>query len=142
MKRVLTTECLAGVFLATLVFSSVAFAEPKHTDDSLDDVKRNIAENKAVLVDVREQREWDRGHVKDALLVPLSHLNQVAKDPEAKKALMEKLPKDRIIYCHCAKGARALLAGEFLEGLGFTVRPLKPGFAELQDAGFDTESKP
>jgi phage shock protein E len=133
--------CIACGVLVTMVTASVALAAPKHTEDSLDDVKRNLAEKKAVLIDVREQREWDLGHVKSAQLVPLSHLNKVAKDPAAKKALLEKLPKDRIIYCHCARGARALLAGEFLEGLGYTVRPLAPGFSQLKKAGFETESK-
>ncbi len=109
-------------------------AEP--TKDSLDKVKENLAEKRAVIIDVRSRGEWDRGHLKDAQLFPLPDLKKAAADPAAKEKLERELPKDRIVYCHCAKGVRALLAAKILEGMQYDVRALEPGYDALRDAGF------
>jgi rhodanese-related sulfurtransferase len=122
--------------LVLLVAGASRAAE--HTQDSFETIKKNLAEEKAVMVDVRERREWDRGHLKDARLLPISELNRIRSDKAAQKKLAEKLPADRIIYCQCAKGVRALLAGEVLEKLGYDVRPLAAGFDELSKSGFET----
>ena len=43
------------------------------TKDSLDVVKQHIAEEKAVLVDVRSEQEWKQGHLEGALFfVPVT----------------------------------------------------------------------
>jgi rhodanese-related sulfurtransferase len=128
------TSIIAIVFA---LCSAVASAEPQHTKDSLDKVKKQVEENKAVLVDVREPSEWDRGHVEGAVLVPLRELAKKSKDAAFAAELEQKLPKDKTIYCHCAKGKRALLAAEVFEKLGYTdVRPLGPGYEQLLGAGF------
>ncbi len=101
------------------------------TDDSLTVVKKNISDKKAVLVDVRSQEEWDKGHVENAILLPITTLEDV---PTAKLAKL--LPKKKIVYTHCVIGMRAEAAGEILEGQGYTVRVLKPGYKELIEAGF------
>ncbi len=131
----LHVACLTA---AILLAASLSWAA-EHTKDSFEVIRKNLADKKAVLVDVREQREWDRGHLKDARLFPISKLNLVRTDEAAKQDLAEELPKDLIIYCHCARGARALLAGEFLEARGYDVRPLAAGFDELREAGFEAE---
>lgn len=112
-----------------------------HSKDSLELVKKNLAEKKAVLLDVREPKEWDRGHLQDARLFPLSQLNRAADDPAIKEKLAGELPKDRIVYCHCARGVRAQLAGEILEKLGYDVRPLAAGFDQLRQSGFAAAEK-
>ena len=129
---------VASLTAAILLTASLSWAA-EHTKDSFEVIKKNLAEKKAVLVDVREPREWDRGHLKDARLFPISKLNLVRTNEAAKKKLAEELPKDQIIYCHCARGARALLAGDFLAKLGYDVRPLAAGFDELRRAGFEAE---
>ena len=100
--------------------------------DSLRAVQKNIAEKKAVLVDVREKSEWDKGHVESAILLPLSEL-ETGLDAAV---LAKKVPKDKIIYTHCVVGKRSLTAGDILENFGYKVRPLKPGYKELIKAGF------
>jgi len=121
---------------------SPALAETEHTKDSLDKVKEQIKEKKAVLVDVREQKEWDAGHVEGAVLVPLGDLAQGAKDKSFAAKLEKKVPKDKIVYCHCAKGGRAVLAADVFKKLGYDVRPLKPGYKDLLEAGFPKASEP
>ena len=122
------------VFSVALLFSTFTFgAEPMHTKDSLDTVKANVKAGKAVIVDVREQSEWDAGHVQGAILAPKSKLTVEAEAA----AIAKKLPKDKILYTHCKAGKRALDCGEILKKQGFDVRPLKAGFDQLIEAGFE-----
>ncbi|NOX55915.1 MAG: methyltransferase domain-containing protein [Planctomycetes bacterium] len=107
-----------------------------HTQDSLDTVKRLLADGTAILIDVREQNEWSAGHLADAKLFPLSRLRDLAGRPEAADRLAKQLPKDKIIYCHCRSGRRVLVAAEILRGFGYDIRPLSAGYADLRRAGF------
>jgi len=100
----------------------------KHTKDSIKTIKKNIKAKKAILVDVREKREWDQGHLAAAQFMPLSKL---AKEIEKKK-----LPKDKIIYCHCRSGGRVILAAPIFKRYGYDIRPLKPGYKTLLKEGF------
>jgi rhodanese-related sulfurtransferase len=118
---------LASTFAPTTVFAAEA-----HTKDSLPTVQRGVAEQKAVLVDVREQDEWKEGHLRDARLLPLSALEKgVPQDDLAKF-----LPQGKVIYLHCAAGGRCVKAATILKKHGYDVRPLKPGFDALLEAGF------
>jgi rhodanese-related sulfurtransferase len=108
-----------------------------HTKDSLDAVKENVKSGKAVIVDVREQDEWDEAHVKGAIHIPKSKLDAGVEI----EALLKKVPKDKVIYTHCRAGRRALACGEILKKHGYDVRPLKPGIQELLDAGFERDGK-
>ena len=107
-----------------------------HTTDSLETVQKMLADNKAVLVDVREPSEWDQGHLKDAVLVPLSQLKAEAGNKVFAQKLAKTLPKDKIIYCHCRSGARVLSASPILKKLGYDTRPLRAGYDDLLRAGF------
>jgi rhodanese-related sulfurtransferase len=128
--------------IALFLFGSPVSAETEFTRDSLDKVKQQLAEKKAVLVDVREPSEWNRGHVADAVLVPLGELAKKAKEPDFAAQLEKSVPKDKIVYCHCAKGGRAVLAADVFQKLGYDVRPLKPGYQDLLGAGFPKADDP
>jgi len=108
----------------------------EYTKDSPKAVKKAVAEGKAVLVDVREQTEWDAGHLKVAKSIPLSGLEELKAEE-----LAGKMPKGKIVYCHCAAGGRAVLAAEILEKLGYDARPLEPGYKDLLKAGFEVAPK-
>ena len=129
MKRYLPQLVLVLFVIALAPAASAA----EHTKDSLDTVKKNLKEKKAVLFDVREQREWDAGHLRQALLVPLSKL-RAGTDPAS---LVKDLKKDIIIYCHCRSGGRVLAATDIARKLGYDMRPLKFGYADLLEAGFE-----
>ena len=103
------------------------------TKDSLATVKENVAAKKAVLVDVREKSEWDNGHIRDAIFLPLSQLRQGVTAEE----LAKRLPKDRVLYTHCVLGKRSLTAANILAKHGYELRPLEPGYKELLEAGFE-----
>lgn len=130
MSRMLAAAGLLFVSGSLVCWSQ----EPlKHTTDSLDTVKENVKAGKAVLIDVREQKEWDAGHLKAARLIPQSKL----KAEDSLADLLKTLPKDKVIYTHCRAGGRALACGEILKKHGFDVRPLKAGYKDLVDAGFE-----
>lgn len=126
---------IRGAFLAFLTASLLPFSTAmadEHTTDSLDTIKKNLAAEKAVLVDVREKAEWDDGHLEDALHAPLSEL----KMPDAAKRFISRLPEKKIVYTHCAAGGRSVSAAKILRAHGLDVRPLKPDYDELIEAGF------
>ena len=68
-------------------------------------------------------------------VLPLSKLKDGSEDPDVQKKL-DKLSKDKIIYCHCKSGGRVLKAAPFLQSLGFDARALKAGYEDLLEAGF------
>lgn len=125
------SRSIIGAFcIAVGVTVTVTATEPGK--ESLDTVKKNIAKEKAVLVDVRERKEWENGHIDKAIFLPLSELRG-GMDAEA---LATRLPKGKIVYTHCAVGKRAVTAEGILEKHGYEVRPLKEGYKELVQAGF------
>ena len=73
MKFLLGAMAVAGVLSMAWV-QRASGEELTHTKDSLDTVKQNLKDGKAVLVDVREQKEWDEGHLAGAVLLPKSKL--------------------------------------------------------------------
>jgi rhodanese-related sulfurtransferase len=74
-----------------------------------------------VMLDVRNQDEYDAGHMDDAILIPLHILPLRYRDV---------LPdKDQLIICCCAHGGRASQACAFLTKEGYAdVRVLDGGY--------------
>ena len=127
------TCCARLLVLAVVLGNAAGIAmAAEHTKDSLESVQQAVADQKAVLVDVREPDEWKEGHLSGARSLPLSVLEKGVK-PEA---LANLLPKTKIIYVHCLSGGRCLEAADILSPLGYDVRPLKPGYQALVAAGF------
>ena len=124
----------AMVVLAGLMTTARA---AEHTMDTTDTVKKALADDSAVLLDVREKSEWDGGHLKEAKLLPLSTLKGGVKAEDVAKIIS----KDKVIYCHCASGFRCLKAADELKKLGYDVRPLKLGYADLLKAEFAPAGK-
>ena len=121
------------IVVGCLLSFNGAFAA-EHTKDSLAVVKQKLADKSAVLVDVREQAEWDTGHLDAAILLPLSGLQKGTDSSQ-------KLMKGKIVYTHCKAGIRSVAAGEILSKQGYDVRPLKAGYQDLLDAGFAPAKK-
>ncbi|MGQ0607166.1 MAG: molybdopterin-synthase adenylyltransferase MoeB [Chloroflexota bacterium] len=64
------------------------------------------------VIDVREQGEWDAGHVVDATLVPFRDVPQRIGDIEP--------DRDAPLLLHCATGARSARAAGWLTEMGYT----------------------
>ena len=119
------------LLIALAITLPLAAEELKQTKDPIDQVKAAVSAGTAIIVDVREQAEWDSGHLKVATLLPLSVLNKEGTEIPA------SLPKDKPIYLHCKAGGRCLKAGEILKAKGYDVRPLAAGYSQLVQEGFE-----
>lgn len=73
------------------------------------DKVRELVENGDFIVDVREKYEYELGHVKNAINIPLSELRK--RVPE--------IPKDVPVYVHCRTGQRSYNAALALQNLGY-----------------------
>lgn len=78
-----------------------------------------------ILVDVREQDEWDAGHAPGARLIPLSMLQQRASE----------LPHDTRLLIVCQGGMRSLRAARFLRAEGRNAMNVGGGMAAWVAAG-------
>lgn len=65
-----------------------------------------------IVLDVREQDEYDAGHIADAILIPYTEIAEKAE---------EMLPdKDALILVYCRSGRRSKIAAESMVALGYT----------------------
>ena len=65
-----------------------------------------------IILDVREQDEFDAGHIPGAILLPYTKIEKKAE---------EMLPdKDKQILVYCRSGRRSKIAAEALARLGYT----------------------
>jgi phage shock protein E len=135
MSRYRLKVLVASLTVALLLFASgsAARAQDKHTTDSLEQVKQALADNKAILLDVREPTERKAGYLESSESLPLSQMKKV----EDLKRITKDWDKSKIVYTHCAAGKRALNCAPMLKDLGFEVRALKAGYKDLLGAGFE-----
>ena len=65
-----------------------------------------------IILDTREQDEYDEGHIEGAILIPYTEIENKAE---------EMLPdKDAQILVYCRSGRRSKIAAESLSKLGYT----------------------
>jgi NADPH-dependent 2,4-dienoyl-CoA reductase/sulfur reductase-like enzyme/rhodanese-related sulfurtransferase len=73
------------------------------------DEVRELVESKSYILDVREKGEYDRGHIKGAINIPLSEL----------RGRINEIPRDKPVYVHCRTGQRSYNAVLALQNSGF-----------------------
>jgi sulfur-carrier protein adenylyltransferase/sulfurtransferase len=90
---------------------------------------RELVDGDTLFLDVREQSEWDLGHIPGALLIPRAQV-------EAR--IEEEAPdKSQRIVVYCARGQRSLLAGQVLLANGYErVENLVEGFIGWEREGY------
>ena len=79
----------------------------------------------AHLIDVREQNEWDAGHIEGAQHLPLSELAERS----------EEVPLDQDVYVICRSGGRSLRATAYLAQYGYDPVNVLGGMGAWADAG-------
>lgn len=65
-----------------------------------------------IILDVREQDEYDAGHIPDAILLPYTQIEQKVEDVI--------LDKNALVLVYCRSGRRSKIASETLSALGYT----------------------
>ncbi|PQO33985.1 rhodanese-like domain-containing protein [Blastopirellula marina] len=115
--------------LVVTAIASSAFAV------DLKEVKKEVEDGKAILIDVREEEEWKKAHFAKAILVPGSEIN--SREHSAKVVDKFKAEPNQKIYCHCKSGGRAKLAARVLGKMGIEVIPITESYREMVSAGFE-----
>ena len=85
-------------------YQQITAEEAKKMIDELDD---------EIILDVREQNEYDEKHIRDAILLPVGMI-----DEDTAEAVIPE--KDTVVLVYCRSGNRSKQASEILVQLGYT----------------------
>jgi molybdopterin/thiamine biosynthesis adenylyltransferase/rhodanese-related sulfurtransferase len=104
--------------------------DPREVHDSV----QNGNGSAPVLVDVREQHEFEEAHIPGAIHVPRGHLESRIEGKVGDKS--------RPVVLYCASGQRSALAAQTLQSmLGYDdVASMTGGITLWKDRGFDVET--
>lgn len=103
-------------------------SSPDPASVGLDEARALLSSGSAILLDVREQHEWDAGHAVEAVHMPIGELDAAA------------LPPGTEIIVTCRSGGRGTRATAALIGAGMPARNLTGGMRGWRDAGLPLES--
>ncbi|MUK01001.1 rhodanese-like domain-containing protein [Vibrio cholerae] len=81
--------------------------------------------SQARILDVREDHEWEAGHVEGAVHIPLDQL----------PARLGELDPDEDLHVVCRLGGRSQRAAEWLEANGYTAINVSGGMEAWLEAG-------
>ncbi len=86
-----------------------------------------------LVLDVREESEYDGGHIRGAVNIPRGFL-EVKADLEHPKRDPALEDRDQKIICYCGGGHRSALAAKTLKEMGFQdVRSMRGGWTAWVD---------
>ncbi len=93
-------------------------------------VKALQGRDDVVVLDVREQSEYDAGHIPGVKLIPMGTV----------AGRLNEIPKDKPVIVTCRSGNRSGQVTEYLRGQGYTnVHNMQGGIAAWQSAGYPVE---
>jgi rhodanese-related sulfurtransferase len=112
----------------------VADAKRRVNEISVAEARARLAANpRAVLVDVREDHEWQAGHAAEAV-----HLGKGIFERDVEKQFPD--PAAELIL-YCGGGYRSALAGDAAQKMGYrNVHSLIGGFRAMTAAGWPVKS--
>jgi len=101
---------------------------PKITEITVEQARARLTENpKAILLDVREDREWDKGHAAQAI-----HLGKGVLERDIEKMIPD--PNTELIM-YCGGGYRSALTANVAQQMGYRkVASLIGGYKALVQA--------
>lgn len=97
-KDALNMAGLVGTNILTGVFKQVPITQV-----------RELVESNAMIIDVREVREYEASHIKTAVNIPLSEIRE----------RVNEIPKDKPVYLHCRSSQRSYNAIRMLQNIGY-----------------------
>jgi rhodanese-related sulfurtransferase len=107
-------------------------AKKRIKEENVQTTKKKLdAGEKMIVVDVREESEWARGHIPNAI-----HLGKGIIERDIEKAIPEK---GAVVVLYCGGGFRSALAADNLQKMGYSnVISMDGGWREWTQAGFPT----
>ena len=110
MKRIL--PLLISLFLLLTGCGGNA-ADGSYQQITQEEAKKMMGSQEVIILDVREQDEYDSGHIPSAVLLPVGSIDE---DTAA-----EVIPeKDSTVLVYCRSGNRSKTASSALAELGYT----------------------
>ena len=110
MKRILSGLCS---LLLLLTGCGANGAGNTYEQISQEQAKEMMDTQDVLILDVREQDEYDSGHIPGAVLLPVGTIDE--------KTAAEVIPdKDTTVLVYCRSGNRSKKASSALAGLGYT----------------------
>ena len=108
-------------------------AKKRVKETNVADVKRRLdAGEKFVLIDVREESEWGRGHLPGAI-----HLGKGVIERDIEQRVPDQSAK---LVLYCGGGFRSALAADNIQKMGYTnVESMDGGWKGWLDAGFPAQ---
>ena len=70
--------------------------------------------NGAMMIDVRSKKEYNEGHIKDSVNIPISYVDK----------MFNHIPRDKELVVYCRSGARSAVAARLLREQGWTVHDI------------------
>ena len=108
----------------------VSIPSDYYTVKNIDTLKTLAQEKQALLVDVREPKEYASGHIKGAINIPLPDLTQN----------LNQIPKNRPVILYCSTGYRTAMGVMALQMLGYrNVKGFPPSIEGWKAAGEQIE---
>lgn len=124
--------------MASTVKEMLAAANAAVPKITTDEARRMVAEENAVIIDVRDGAELQAsGKVPGAVHIPRGML-EFRADPETPYH-DPALIKDRPVILYCASGGRSALGGKLLKDMGYEKVFNLGGFKDWVEAGGDVE---
>ena len=109
----------------------VAEAKKNITEISPQDAATKSKSGEVVIVDVREQDEWDEEHIPGAI-----HMSRGTIELDIEEKVSDT---SAMIICHGGGGGRSALAADSLQKMGYkNVRSMAGGFKAWKAAGLPT----
>jgi rhodanese-related sulfurtransferase len=107
-------------------------AKKRIKEEDVQTTKKKLdAGEQMIMVDVREESEWARGHIPNAV-----HLGKGIIERDIEKAIPEK---SATVVLYCGGGFRSALAADNLQKMGYSnVISMDGGWREWTQAGFPT----
>lgn len=97
-------------------------------------IRKSDAGERFRLVDVREDGEWEKGHLPGA-----EHLGKGVLERDVEKAIPDTGTE---IVLYCGGGYRSALAADQLQKMGYTqVRSMEGGFRGWTEAGYPVSGR-
>ena len=87
--------------------------EAAYRQISQEEAKQKMDDETVLVLDVREQSEYDAGHIPDAVLLPVNDIDE--------ETAADVIPeKDTTVLVYCRSGSRSKTAAGKLAELGYT----------------------
>jgi rhodanese-related sulfurtransferase len=107
-------------------------AKSRVREISIDEANGKLRDGSARFIDVREESEWNAGHVRGA-----EYLGRGILERDIEQRIPEK---DAELILYCGGGFRSALSADNLQKMGYTnVASMAGGWREWKARGFDTE---